>query len=224
MLAWDGQDGLLLFNHAERLQAQRSSPVPIAAACCAEDGSAYAVGGAASAGRLLVGPGLGAALAAPAAAAGHGDRPGAARRVCRRGRRRLHFASHGSPRTDRLAGDDTASAVASRLCAREAGPPRRRGFRPGPLFRGRRRMPVARWAGGAHRLAASQRRRLVCAAGMLRRRTVSLQRGRAATAAHPAGRGVSPRGPLVRRRCAAHRRPRKSRLSARRRWKRAAIK
>jgi hypothetical protein len=44
-LAWDGQDGLFLFDHAGAIQAQRSSPVPIAAACCADDGSAYAVGG-----------------------------------------------------------------------------------------------------------------------------------------------------------------------------------
>ncbi len=54
-LAWNGQDGLFLFNHAGRLQAQRPSPVPIAAACSAEDGSAYAVGGSHVASRLLAG-------------------------------------------------------------------------------------------------------------------------------------------------------------------------
>jgi WD40 repeat protein len=43
VLAWDGQDGLFLFNHAGVIQAQRPSPAPIAAACCAEDGSAYAI-------------------------------------------------------------------------------------------------------------------------------------------------------------------------------------
>jgi hypothetical protein len=47
VLAWDGQEGLFLFNHAGVLQAQRPSPTPIGAACAAEDGSAYAVGGAA---------------------------------------------------------------------------------------------------------------------------------------------------------------------------------
>jgi len=45
ILAWNGQDGLSLFNHAGRIQAQRPSPAPIAAACCAEDGSAYAIAG-----------------------------------------------------------------------------------------------------------------------------------------------------------------------------------
>jgi len=34
-----------LFNRAGKIQAQRPSPVPIAAACCADDGSAYAIGG-----------------------------------------------------------------------------------------------------------------------------------------------------------------------------------
>jgi len=43
-LAWDGQDGLFLFNHAGAIQAQRPSPVPIATACSADDGSAYVVG------------------------------------------------------------------------------------------------------------------------------------------------------------------------------------
>ncbi|HTU18547.1 MAG TPA: PQQ-binding-like beta-propeller repeat protein [Gemmataceae bacterium] len=43
ILTWDGQDSLFLFNHAGRIQAQRPSPAPILAACCAEDGSAYAV-------------------------------------------------------------------------------------------------------------------------------------------------------------------------------------
>ncbi len=45
VLAWDGRDDLFLFNHAGRLQGQCSSPAVIAAACGAEDGSAYAVGG-----------------------------------------------------------------------------------------------------------------------------------------------------------------------------------
>jgi WD40 repeat protein len=45
VLAWNGVDGLFLFNHAGMIQAQRASPVPIAAACCAEDGSAYALAG-----------------------------------------------------------------------------------------------------------------------------------------------------------------------------------
>jgi len=45
VLAWNGQDSLFLFNETGRLQAQRPSPVPIAAACGAEDGSAYAIGG-----------------------------------------------------------------------------------------------------------------------------------------------------------------------------------
>jgi WD40 repeat protein len=45
ILAWDGQDGLFLFDHAGKIQGQRPSPAPIAAACCAEDGSVYAVAG-----------------------------------------------------------------------------------------------------------------------------------------------------------------------------------
>lgn len=45
ILAWDGQDGLYLFNHAGTIQAQRPVPAPIAAADCAEDGSAYAIAG-----------------------------------------------------------------------------------------------------------------------------------------------------------------------------------
>jgi hypothetical protein len=45
LLALDGQDSLFLFNRAGAIQAQRPSPVPVAAACCAEDGSACAVGG-----------------------------------------------------------------------------------------------------------------------------------------------------------------------------------
>jgi hypothetical protein len=45
ILAWDGQDSLFLFNHAGTIQARRPSPAPIAAADCAEDGSAYVVGG-----------------------------------------------------------------------------------------------------------------------------------------------------------------------------------
>jgi len=45
LLALDGQDDLFLFNRVGAIQAQRPSPVPVAAACCAEDGSACAVGG-----------------------------------------------------------------------------------------------------------------------------------------------------------------------------------
>lgn len=45
ILAWDGQDGLILFDHSGKIQAQRPGPSPIAAACCAEDGSVYAVAG-----------------------------------------------------------------------------------------------------------------------------------------------------------------------------------
>jgi hypothetical protein len=45
ILVWDGQDGLFLFDGAGKIQAQRQSPVPVAVACAAEDGSAYAVGG-----------------------------------------------------------------------------------------------------------------------------------------------------------------------------------
>ena len=48
ILACDGRDGLLLFNHAGTIQAQRPCPVPIAAVCCAEDGSAYALAGGGS--------------------------------------------------------------------------------------------------------------------------------------------------------------------------------
>lgn len=43
LLAWDGEQGLFLFDQAGTLQAQRPSPVPIAAAGCADDGNAYAV-------------------------------------------------------------------------------------------------------------------------------------------------------------------------------------
>jgi hypothetical protein len=45
ILAWDGREGLFLFNHAGTLQAQRAAPASIAAAGCAEDGSAYVVAG-----------------------------------------------------------------------------------------------------------------------------------------------------------------------------------
>lgn len=45
ILAWDGQEGLFLFNQAGTMQARRPAPGPIAGAGCAEDGSAYAVGG-----------------------------------------------------------------------------------------------------------------------------------------------------------------------------------
>ncbi|HTU91386.1 MAG TPA: PQQ-binding-like beta-propeller repeat protein [Gemmataceae bacterium] len=45
ILAWDGQDGLFLFNHAGTIQSQRPAPAPTAAAGCAEDGSAYAIAG-----------------------------------------------------------------------------------------------------------------------------------------------------------------------------------
>jgi hypothetical protein len=46
VLAWDGQDSLFLFNHAGTIQARAPSPTPIAVACGADDGSAYAMGGA----------------------------------------------------------------------------------------------------------------------------------------------------------------------------------
>lgn len=48
ILAWDGQDGLILFDRAGKIQAQRPGPTPIAAACCTEDGSVYAVAGSES--------------------------------------------------------------------------------------------------------------------------------------------------------------------------------
>jgi WD40 repeat protein len=43
ILAWDGQDNLFLFNDTGTIQARRPSPGPVAAAGCAEDGSAYVV-------------------------------------------------------------------------------------------------------------------------------------------------------------------------------------
>jgi hypothetical protein len=46
LLARDGRDGLFLFNHAGAIQAQRPSPLPAAAIGSADDGSAYAIGGA----------------------------------------------------------------------------------------------------------------------------------------------------------------------------------
>jgi hypothetical protein len=58
VLARDGQDGLILFNHAGIIQAQRPSPIPIAAICCADDGSAYAVGGSLSPGVCWLEPDL----------------------------------------------------------------------------------------------------------------------------------------------------------------------
>jgi hypothetical protein len=58
VLVRDGQDGLILFNHAGAIQAQRPSPIPVAAACCAEDGSAYAVGGSLSPGVCWLAPDL----------------------------------------------------------------------------------------------------------------------------------------------------------------------
>jgi hypothetical protein len=45
VLAWDGQSNLFLFNDAGTMQARRPAPAPIAAAGCAEDGSAYVVAG-----------------------------------------------------------------------------------------------------------------------------------------------------------------------------------
>lgn len=44
ILVWDSRDDLFLFDGAGKLQAQRPSSTPIAAACCAEDGSAFVVG------------------------------------------------------------------------------------------------------------------------------------------------------------------------------------
>lgn len=46
VLAWDGEESLVLFDHAGRIQAQRPAPAPVAAICAAEDGSAYVLGGA----------------------------------------------------------------------------------------------------------------------------------------------------------------------------------
>lgn len=48
ILACDGKDALFLFNHAGIIQGQRPAPGPIAAAGCADDGSAYAIGGSAT--------------------------------------------------------------------------------------------------------------------------------------------------------------------------------
>jgi hypothetical protein len=45
ILAWDSHDNLFLFNHEGTVQARRPGPVPISAASCAEDGSAYVLGG-----------------------------------------------------------------------------------------------------------------------------------------------------------------------------------
>lgn len=45
VLVWDGRDDLYLFNRAGKLQAQRPSPMAISVAGCAEDGSAFVVGG-----------------------------------------------------------------------------------------------------------------------------------------------------------------------------------
>jgi hypothetical protein len=58
ILARDGQDGLILFNHAGVIQAQRPSPIPVAAVCCADDGSAYAVGGSLTPGVCWLEPDL----------------------------------------------------------------------------------------------------------------------------------------------------------------------
>jgi WD40 repeat protein len=57
-MARDGQDGLILFNHAGAIQAQRPSPIPPAAIACAEDGSAYAVGGSLTPGVCWLEPDL----------------------------------------------------------------------------------------------------------------------------------------------------------------------
>jgi hypothetical protein len=45
VLVWDGRGGLFLFDRAGKLQAQRPAATPIAVAACAEDGSAFVVGG-----------------------------------------------------------------------------------------------------------------------------------------------------------------------------------
>ncbi len=58
VLARDGQDGLILFNHAGAIQAQRPSPIPVAAIGCADDGSAYAVGGSLAPGVCWLEPDL----------------------------------------------------------------------------------------------------------------------------------------------------------------------
>lgn len=50
ILAWDGQDGLFLFNETGTIQARRPAPAPIATVGCAEDGSAAIVAGSRSPG------------------------------------------------------------------------------------------------------------------------------------------------------------------------------
>lgn len=45
VLAWDDKDWLYLFNHAGERQGQRHADAPLAAACCADDGSAYVAAG-----------------------------------------------------------------------------------------------------------------------------------------------------------------------------------
>lgn len=58
VLAWDGQDGLFVFDRAGRTQARRSSPLPVAVACASEDGRVYAVGSKQSPGICLLTPDL----------------------------------------------------------------------------------------------------------------------------------------------------------------------
>jgi len=43
LLAWDGQNGLFLFDHHGKIQAQRPNPALIAVAGSADDGSAFIV-------------------------------------------------------------------------------------------------------------------------------------------------------------------------------------
>ena len=58
ILAWNGQDGLFLFNESGTIQARRPAPVPIGAAACAEDGSASIVAGSHSPGIHWLAPDL----------------------------------------------------------------------------------------------------------------------------------------------------------------------
>lgn len=58
ILAWDGQEGLFLFNELGTIQARRPAPAPIAAAGSAEDGSACIVAGSQSPGLYWLAPDL----------------------------------------------------------------------------------------------------------------------------------------------------------------------
>lgn len=58
VLTWDGQDGLSLFDRGGRTQARGSSPLPVAAASIAEDGSVCAIGSARTPAVCLLAPDL----------------------------------------------------------------------------------------------------------------------------------------------------------------------